>query len=159
MIEDGRPLDRDGYNNPASPAVLTNTAPWDISRASSATPTAASSMAPTTPQGRAANLPGGHATSGHTYTSSQSSAQSSATPTRATYSPTQTRTPIPSASDLLTRVHSSQYGENGRHGLSEDSALPRSSVQTDITLVGADGQQVHHSSESSGAQRPPVKEK
>ncbi|EKM61029.1 uncharacterized protein PHACADRAFT_247338 [Phanerochaete carnosa HHB-10118-sp] len=34
---------REGYRNPASPAILTTPAPWDISRTSSATPTGSSS--------------------------------------------------------------------------------------------------------------------
>ncbi|KIP11969.1 hypothetical protein PHLGIDRAFT_98679 [Phlebiopsis gigantea 11061_1 CR5-6] len=40
---------RDVYRNPASPAVLTSPAPWDVSRASSATPTASSSIATHSP--------------------------------------------------------------------------------------------------------------
>lgn len=41
LVNGGR--DRDGYRNPASPAVLASPTPWETSRAASATPTAPSS--------------------------------------------------------------------------------------------------------------------
>ncbi|KAI0963551.1 hypothetical protein AcW1_000596 [Taiwanofungus camphoratus] len=77
--------ERDGYRNPASPSVLGATPPWDISRASSATPTAAStaSLQTTYPH-----------SSSHSSSHTQSQAQVQVQPPLQSHS--QVGTPVPS---------------------------------------------------------------
>lgn len=175
--EDGRPADRDGYSNPASPAVLTNTAPWDISRASSATPTASSSAISamtSTPQARSVNLPP-PITPSHSYSASQGSVQNSATPTRATHSPTQNRVSLTSTSSSPTRARSTndpfsdhdkskrdgkEVYASSRNAVADDASHPRASMQTQSTVVGSSDHTLNEPEELSEAQpQPPAKEK
>ena len=127
---DGARSERDGYRNPASPSVLGATAPGDISRASSATPTASSAVssqiAPTHPlllsstpkqaqsvaQSQQTPVP---AASFRLPSSSGSSQRSPSTPT----SPTRAR----STSDLLSEHEKSKREEREHHTGSRSSGL------------------------------------
>ncbi|KAI0348025.1 ras GEF [Trametopsis cervina] len=100
--------EREFYRNPASPAVLTTPPPWELSRASSATPTASVAGVPHSPL-----LPAHRIHSSRLAAGSDDSSRTS----RAPISPTRTR----SMSDLLSD-RERDWETNG-HGQTPNSVL------------------------------------
>ncbi|CCM01971.1 uncharacterized protein FIBRA_04044 [Fibroporia radiculosa] len=139
--------DRDGYQNPASPSMLGSAPPWDVSRASSATPTAASATS-YIPPSHSAHAP--LETQTYTDTPPQSESQlqistpmpnhtfrlpsvNTATTSRIPSTPT-SPTRARSTSDLLSEHEKSKREEREQYSVGRSAALSSSNVRSRSSL-------------------------
>lgn len=132
--------DRDGFRNPASPAVLVASTPppWEMSRASSATPTAASA---TSSQMAHAQVMQSSVSMPHPYAQTPVPAAQTfrlPTPTSATSSRTPTTPTSPSrarsTSDLLSEHEKSRREEREQHSAGRNAGVASPSVRTRYSL-------------------------
>ncbi|KAJ3554551.1 hypothetical protein NM688_g3048 [Phlebia brevispora] len=117
----GGTREREAFRNPASPAILTSPAQWDVSRASSTTPTASSTV------------------TGNSPLSSQSRIRSPRLPTASEESPRTPRTPMSptrtrSLSDLLSEKERQEREWEGNGGISLDASGSRSRRSSNTRL-------------------------